>query len=128
MKEYSLEAMKKVLVVFLFLSHSLAFSQVKVYSNGNLEVYSQTSAWGKAISAIVTNSNACSYNLNYNNSDVFYVNAHGWLWAKLGGYFGSDIDLKKSVKDIDNPIQCCILCRVNRTILRMNQNDCDMDL
>jgi hypothetical protein len=47
---------------------------------------------------------ACSYHLNYGGRDVFYVCADGWLWTLKGGYFGSDIKLKKDITTINSPL------------------------
>ena len=79
-------------------------AQVKVYDDGRLEIYSQVGTWGKALKTTVTSPNACAYHLNYNNADVSYFCAQGWLWTKLGGYYGSDIKYKQEVSDISAPM------------------------
>jgi hypothetical protein len=75
--------------------------------NGSVRINATaTIPFGSAISAIVTDQNACAYHLysNYYAQDVFYVHGSGYLWCKLGGYFGSDIKLKKDIKNIDSPL------------------------
>jgi hypothetical protein len=36
------------------------------------------------------------------STDVFYVSSAGWLWAEQGGWFGSDMKLKKNVSKVPN--------------------------
>lgn len=103
-----------------------AFAQIKVDGNGNVGIKTTgaltsnftvngevqiistaTPANGSAIRTTVSNQNACAYHLwnNYYNQDVFYVHGTGYLWCKLGGYFGSDINMKEGIKEIDTPLQ-----------------------
>ena len=121
--------MKKFVIIFVmgFIALSFdAFAQVTVDSNGNVGVKttstltknftvngevqvisSATPDWGSAFKTTVTNKDACAYHLfsNYYNKDVFYVCGEGYLYCTLGGFFGSDINLKEDIKDIDSPLK-----------------------
>jgi hypothetical protein len=116
----------KNIIVFIILTiiATGAFAQINVASNGNVGVKTTTPssdftvngeirilspatpAYGSAIRTKVTNKNACAYHLysNYYGQDVFYVSGTGYLWCKLGGYFGSDINMKENIKDIETPL------------------------
>ncbi len=121
--------MKKFFIIFvlgiLICSYG-AFAQVKVDSNGNVGIKTTgaltsnltvngevriistgTPAYGSGIRTTVTDQNACAYHLysNYYNQDVFYVNGTGFLWCKLGGYFGSDINMKQDINEINSPLK-----------------------
>ena len=74
----------------------------KLHINGELLVNSYEVDWGRAIWTKVYNKSACSYNLwnAYYGKDVFYVCGDGYLWTMKGGYFGSDIALKKNIEPI----------------------------
>lgn len=106
--------MKKLVILFVlgFLTFSFgAFAQITVDSNGNIgikttgqlttnfTVNGQTrlisTVSGVALRTTVSNQNDAAYNLwnNYYGQDVFYVHGTGFLWCKLGGYFGSDINI-----------------------------------
>lgn len=82
-----------------------ANAQMRVYKDGSLSVNSQGSNWSKALWTTVHYPYTCAYNLTYNNEDVFYVCAEGWLWCKKGGYFGSDYKLKKNIHKIHSPLE-----------------------
>lgn len=79
-------------------------AQMKVYSDGSATFNSYCGNWGKALATTVNSPKACAYHLNYNNEDVFYVCAEGWIWCKKGGYFGSDYKLKKNIHKIHSPL------------------------
>jgi len=78
-----------------------------LHVSGELFVNSSTPDWGRAISVKVYHQNACSYNLwsNYHNKDVFFVCGDGFLWTMKGGYFGSDLALKKNITLIEGALQ-----------------------
>ena len=121
--------MKKLIFIFVLGLLTLSqgsYAQLKVDSNGNVGVKTtgtltknltvngevqvistSTPDWGSALSTTVSNKDACVYNLhsNYYNQDVFFVCGEGYLWCKLGGYFGSDINMKEDIKDIDSPLK-----------------------
>ena len=100
-----------------------AISQVKVYADGRLEVYSQVGAWEKALKTIVTSPYACAYHLNYNNEDVSYFCAQGWLWTKMGGYFGSDVKYKQGILNISLLYRLFKRCKVDNIISKMTLLD-----
>lgn len=78
--------------------------QEKLHVYGSQFIDSWTPNYGSAIYAKVHYPLACSYHLNYGGRDVFYVCADGWLWTLKGGYFGSDIKLKKDITTINSPL------------------------
>ncbi len=108
--------MKKTLCILMVLAITLsANAQLKVTTYGNvgigtsfptvkLQVDFSGSAYERAIWTRVTHPQGCSYNLWSfpKNKDVFYVCAEGWLWTEQGGYFGSDISLKKNITSLNN--------------------------
>jgi len=117
--------MKKLLIIFVlgFVALSFgAFAQITIDSSGNVGIKTAgtlTSNFtvngdvrliapnsGVALRTTVNNQNDSSYNLwnNYYNQDVFYVHGTGFLWCKLGGYFGSDINMKQDIKEIESPL------------------------
>jgi hypothetical protein len=121
--------MKKIVLMIVLGFLALSFSakaQIKVDSSGNVGIKTtgtlsntltvngdvriistSTPAWGSAIRATILDQNACAYHLysNYYNQDVFFVHGTGYLWCKLGGYFGSDINMKQDIKDINSPLK-----------------------
>ena len=82
-----------------------ANAQFKVYDDGSVSINSFNGNWGRAIYTQVHYPKTCAYHLRYNNEDVFYVCAEGWLWCKKGGYFGSDFKLKKNIHKIHSPLE-----------------------
>ncbi len=100
--------MKQTIIAIIFFLYTTfsnsAVAQFKVYEDGSAQVNSTTPAWGSAMLTNVYNGSACAYNLNYNNQAQFFVCAQGWLWTRTGGYFGSDINLKKNVEPIESPM------------------------
>ena len=97
---------KSVLFLVAALSCAMcANAQFKVYDDGSVSINSYEGNWGKAFSTQVHYPKTCAYHLNYNNQDVFYVCAEGWLWCKKGGYFGSDFKLKKNIHKIHSPLE-----------------------
>ncbi len=91
------------IVVFIIFISNTSYSQFRVLNNGSVEINSQVGNWGRAITTTVHNPDACAYHLTY-GYDRFFVNAHGWLWCEKGGWFGSDIKLKRNIRSIDDPI------------------------
>lgn len=94
-----------ILLVLFTLQSNHTLAQLKVKSTGSVKINSFTPAWGSAIRATVHDYNACSYHLKYNGTDRFFVHASGYLWCQKGGYFGSDLQLKEDISDIDKPLQ-----------------------
>lgn len=93
-----------ITVVFTILISSASYSQLKVLNDGSVRINSYTGNWGSAIKTTVHYPNSCAYHLRYGGQDKFYVNAHGWLWCEQGGWFGSDLKLKKNITSINNPL------------------------
>jgi hypothetical protein len=114
----------KTKIYFLLLSpfflSNYFFSQIKVTNNGRVGIGMNTPyetltvlgtvgvdsyalPWGYSLYTKLHNDLACGYHLQYNNQDVFFVSAQGWLWAQTGGYFGSDSTLKKDILPILSP-------------------------
>ncbi len=99
-----------VLTLILF-SNTVAYSQFKVLDNGSVTIDSYAPAWGSALKTTVHDDNACAYHLYYNGADKFFVHASGYLWCQRGGYFGSDLKLKKDISKINSPLS---------TVLKLN--------
>lgn len=121
--------MKKLVILFVLGFITLSFgakAQITVDSNGNVGIKTtgalttnltvngevrilstSTPAFGSAIRTTVSDQNACAYHLysNYYGQDVFFVHGTGYLWCKLGGYFGSDIKMKQDIKEIESPLK-----------------------
>lgn len=119
--------MKKFTFLFVlgFLALSLnSFSQIKVNSTGNVGIKTtditnalvvngtvkikaqETSNWGSALQTTISNPDACAYHLynEYYGKTVFFVHGSGYLWCKLGGYFGSDIRMKEDIRELQSPL------------------------
>jgi hypothetical protein len=84
---------------------------ISIGSSGMVQINANTVDWGSALKCVVPTINSCAYHLNYAGSDVFFVNANGYLWCKMGGYFGSDIKLKQNINKINSPLA---------TVLKLN--------
>ena len=82
-----------------------ANAQFKVYKDGSVMVDTKAGNWERAFYTKVYSPYSCAYHLRYNNEDVFYVCAEGWIWCKKGGYFGSDYKLKKNIHKIHSPLE-----------------------
>ncbi|MBR3568117.1 MAG: tail fiber domain-containing protein [Salinivirgaceae bacterium] len=82
-----------------------ANAQLKVYKDGSVMVDTKAGNWARAFYTKVYSPYSCAYHLRYNNEDVFYVCAEGWIWCKKGGYFGSDYKLKKNIHKIHSPLE-----------------------
>ncbi len=118
--------MKKILTVSIFMITISQFvnAQLKMLPNGNvgigtnnpntrLHVYggdvlvdSYCGEWGRALATQVHYENSCAYQLwnTYYNQDVFFVHGTGYLWARRGGYFGSDSTMKKNIAPISSAL------------------------
>lgn len=118
--------MKKVLFLIVFNLVCIAvYAQIYVNSSGQVSIATTTpgsfksltiagdafvdshvGAFGQAFSTKVYDKQACSYGLysNYYGEDVFYVCGEGYLWCKLGGYFGSDLSMKEDIEEISSPL------------------------
>lgn len=117
--------MKKLLLLIFCLGNLTNVSaQLKVSNNGNVGIgtnfpttklqingegclISNAGEWGRSFWVKVNNKNACAYHLwsNRKGRDVFYVCEDGYLYALRGGYFGSDISLKKNIQAIESPLE-----------------------
>jgi hypothetical protein len=109
--------MKRLFILIaLFAIAVSAKAQLKLSNTGNLstrgaffvDAYNVVN-WDKAIYAKVYTQYACSYNLwnasSRYNKDVFFVCGEGYLWTLKGGYFGSDIRLKKNTMPIEKALE-----------------------
>ena len=96
---------KQFLMIAAICCAMCANAQFKVYDDGSVSINSFNGNWGRAIYTQVHYPKTCAYHLRYNNEDVFYVCAEGWLWCKKGGYFGSDFKLKKNIHKIHSPLE-----------------------
>ena len=96
---------KQFLMIAAICCAMCANAQFKVYDDGSVSINSFNGNWGRAIYTQVHYPQTCAYHLRYNNEDVFYVCAEGWLWCKKGGYFGSDFKLKKNIHKIHSPLE-----------------------
>jgi hypothetical protein len=76
-------------------------AKLHVYGHALIDAYNCTN-WDKALCTKVYTKSTCAYNLfsTYYNQDVFYVCGEGYLWTMKGGYFASDIALKKNIVPI----------------------------
>ncbi|NOU17138.1 MAG: T9SS type A sorting domain-containing protein [Bacteroidales bacterium] len=93
-----------ILGILFFANTNYTYSQLKVLSNGSVEINSYALDYGRAVRTTVHNPNACAYHLTYNGVDKFYVSASGFLWCSQGGYFGSDLKLKQNINKINSPL------------------------
>lgn len=74
--------------------------------SGGVEIdATELGSWEPAIHTNVSNQATLSYRLSYNFMDRFYVAGAGWLWCYLGGYFGSDINMKTNITEIESPLE-----------------------
>lgn len=100
--------MKKIFILLaLFAVTASVNAQVKVHPSNLVTINAQTQDWWPALRITVPTQNSCAYNLwnTYHNKDVFYVCGDGYLWALKGGYFGSDIALKKNITPIERVLK-----------------------
>lgn len=77
---------------------------MKVSTNGSVSVNANIQDWWSGLKVMVPTSKSCAYHLSYLNQDRFFVCAEGWLWAQQGGWFGSDLKLKKNINPIKSPL------------------------
>jgi hypothetical protein len=117
--------MKRFLVFIGFVCAAMiSNAQITVSSNGNVGVKDATPAsdftvtgevrinspstvnYGSALRTRVANKDACAYHLwnDYYGQDVFYVSGNGFMWCRLGGYFGSDLNMKQDIRNIQSPL------------------------
>jgi hypothetical protein len=99
---------KKVFILIaLFAITASVSAQLKVDSYGLVTINAQTQDWWPAIRTYVPTKSSCAYNLwsRYLNKDVFFVCAEGYLWTLKGGYFGSDIALKRNITPIEGSLK-----------------------
>lgn len=95
---------KFLMLSVLLVVASTVFGQLKVHSTGAVTINANIQNWWSGLKVTVPTQNSCAYHLNYNNEDVFYVNANGSAWAKTGAFWGSDINLKENINPIENPL------------------------
>lgn len=86
---------------------NISMSQVRVNSYGQMEITAALSDWGTALCCNVSTPNSISYTLHdlRSQQDVAFTHASGYLWTKLGGFFGSDSTYKKNISDIQSPLE-----------------------
>lgn len=93
-----------LIVIFTLNFYSQSFGQMVIDDHCRVNLISQTTDWTSAFRCCVPTYNSCAYNVWYGNEDKFFVHASGYLWAKRGGFFGSDISLKENITPIDDAI------------------------
>ncbi len=71
-----------------------------------LYIHSTCGDWEQAVTTKIQSRYATAYNLwnTYYNKDVFFVSGEGWLWAKNGGYFGSDSTMKEDIQPLQSSL------------------------
>ena len=100
--------MKKVIIsIALFAITAGAYAQLKINHVGMVTINARTINWESALKTTVPTQYSCAYNLwnTYYNKDVFFVCGDGYLWCLKGGYFGSDITLKKNISPIEGSLK-----------------------
>jgi len=104
---------------------SVANAQIKVEPYNMLRINAQTQDWWPALRITVPTKSSCAYNLwnTYYGKDVFFVCGEGYLWTMKGGYFGSDISLKKNITSIENALY--LIKNLNGVKYQYNEIDCE---
>lgn len=99
--------MKKIFFLTFLFSCILANGQVDILDNTSIQLYSHVNDWEPSMRTYVNTVNGTGYNLwsNVSQRDVSFFHASGYLWCLQGGFFGSDIRLKRNVTNITNPIE-----------------------
>ena len=99
---------QSIIKILLFLTiicaSNLAYSQLSVFNDGRVDMQSITPDQGRAVRSTVYNPSACSYTLTYNNNDIFYVCAQGWVKCN-GVYLTSDKEKKKEIVDLTSSLE-----------------------
>lgn len=109
--------MKKKYLLFagLYLLCHSVFCQTTLNEFGMMSVTAQTEDWWPALRVKVPTLNSCAFNLwspYYNDGDdVAFFNAQGYLWCRLGGWFGSDSTLKRNITPITDAMDKIRLLR-----------------
>lgn len=95
-----------IIVITFFGMESNIYSQTTIDRFGKMTIAAQTSDWDPTLRVKVSTENSCAFNLwspFYNEGDdVSFFNAQGYLWCRLGGWFGSDSTLKRNITPIDS--------------------------
>lgn len=89
-----------ILTVCIFVSITFHVKgQVDINSSGMMTIAAQTQDWDAGLRVKVATSNSCAYNLwsPATNADVSFFNGLGYMWCRLGGWFGSDSTMKRNV-------------------------------
>jgi hypothetical protein len=83
-----------------------AFSQLKVLSDGSVEVNSYAGNWARCLQTKVYSQYSCAYHLNnsYYGGDVFYVRGDGYVWTRNGFLTASDSIFKTNIVTINSPL------------------------
>jgi len=112
-----------MMLAFLMLS-LCAEAQIKVEPYNMLRINAQQD-WWPALRITVPTKSSCAYNLwnTYYGKDVFFVCGEGYLWTMKGGYFGSDISLKKNITPIENALH--LIKNLNGIKYQYNEIDCE---
>lgn len=94
------------LLSILLICTSQGFSQLKVLSDGSVEINSNAPDWGRAVQTKVNYQNSCAYHLtnNYYGGDVFYVRGDGYVWTRNGTLTASDSIFKTNIANINSPL------------------------
>jgi len=100
-----------IVLLALFMLQVNIKAQLNVNSQGMVTINANTQDWNSALRCVVQTEKSCAYHLYYSGADRFFVCAQGWLWTQKGGYFGSDIKLKKNINKINSPLT---------TVLKLN--------
>ena len=97
--------MKKIIVLACISVLSLsAYAQMDIDEYSKVEITAQTQDWWSALKTHVPTDRSCSYNLwnMHLGRDVSFFIADGSLWTERGGWFGSDISLKRNIQPIES--------------------------
>lgn len=83
-----------------------ALGQVDIDQAGKMTIAAQTQDWDAGLRVRVATNNSVAYNLwsPVTNADVSFFHACGYLWCRLGGYFGSDSTMKRNITPIDSAL------------------------
>lgn len=95
-----------LLAVYCFLTYSHAYGQVDIDSDGKMTITALTQDWDAGLRVKVNTYNSCAYNMwsPVTGADVSFFHATGYLWCRLGGYFGSDSTIKQNITPIESAL------------------------
>ena len=102
--------MKKIICFILLAIHclftyTLVYGQVDIDSYGKMTIAAQTQDWESALRAKVATGDSYAFTMwTPGLGDVSFFHASGYLYCRLGGYFGSDSTMKQNIIPIESAL------------------------